>query len=85
MKQEKAIQVNKRVAFRYLSLCAKEISFPDRMKLVKEHEGLVKDLEHLEKRYDMDKISDVSLAQEVKNEIEKKQDRIKKILEELSF
>ena len=86
MAQERAIQVHKHgamVALNYLSRLAME--FPERMKLVKEHEKLVDYLEHLEKRYNIDKLSDPQHAQEVKAEIKKAQDKIREILDKLSF
>lgn len=72
----------KRVAFNFSKLA---LDFPERMKLVKEHETLSGNLEHLEKRYNIDKISDPAHAMEVKEEIEKAQKRLKEILDKLSF
>jgi hypothetical protein len=74
---------SKKVALNYLSRLAME--FPERMKLVNEHERLVEQLKHLEKRYNIDKISDSPHALEVKAEIRKAQNRIREILDKLSF
>ena len=72
----------KRVALNYSKLA---LEFPERIKLVKEHETLSGNLEHLEKRYNIDKISDPAHAIEVKEEIKKAQERLKEILDKLSF
>ena len=77
------IKLCKRVALNYQARLV--LDFPERMALVKEHEELVKKLEHLEKRYNIDKVSDPALALEVKEEIKKSQNRIKDILDKLSF
>jgi hypothetical protein len=74
---------SKRVALQYLTKLA--LDFPHRIKLVKEHGDIVENLEHLERRYNIDKISDPAYAQEIKKEIKEAQDRVKEILEELSF
>jgi hypothetical protein len=77
------IKLCKRVAMNYQARLV--LDFPERMVLVKEHEGLVEKLKHLEKRYNIDRVSDPALALEVKEEIKKLQNRIKDILDKLSF
>jgi len=74
---------SKKIALNYLRRLAAD--FPERMRLVKEHEELSKRLVFLEKRYNIDKISDPDQAKEVMEDIEKIQERIKEILEKLSF
>ena len=59
--------------------------FQNRLKLVAEHKDLFSKLEHLEKRYNIDKISDPAEALEIKKEIMDIQDRLKEILDKLSF
>lgn len=61
------------------------LDFSNRMKLVKEHGELSDKLIFLQKRFDIDKISDKAHANEVMAEIKDVQDRLKKILGELSF
>jgi hypothetical protein len=74
---------SRKVALNYLSKIV--LDFPARMRLVDEHEKLAENLKHLEKRYNIDKVSDPEQAQEVKKEIEVAQNKIKEILEKLSF
>jgi len=70
-----------RIAQKHLN----SIDFQHRLKLTVEHGKLSKSLEHLERRYNIDKISDPVEAQEVKQEIEKIHIRLKEILADLSF
>lgn len=70
-----------RIALNYVN----SMEFQHRLKLVKEHEDISKRLSHLERRYNIDKISDPVEAKEVKQEIEKSYKRLKEILDELSF
>jgi hypothetical protein len=71
-----------RVACNYLEKLA--LDFNKRLELAKEYQNLGERLLHLEKRFDIDKISDTPEAKEVKNEIDEIKKRSQKILEELT-
>jgi hypothetical protein len=67
-----------RVANRYLAL-----ELGKRIELSKEYKALEEKLEHLNKRFDIDRISDTPEAREVAEEIGKTNGRLKEILKEL--
>lgn len=61
------------------------LNFSERMKLVKEYDQLSEKMNHLKKRFNIDKISDPSEAQEIKIELNLIQTQIDDILEKLTF
>lgn len=68
-----------------ISILKIALDFSRRMNLVREYNSLSKKMEHLEWRFNIDKVSDPQEANEVKAELTQVQDQLKKILKELSF
>lgn len=71
-----------KIACKYLERLS--LDFNERMELVREYKDLGIQLEHLEKRFDIDKVSDTPEAREVEEEIKKIKNRSQEILEKLT-
>jgi hypothetical protein len=62
------------------------LNYSERMDLVKEHEDLLKNIKHLEYRHRyFESQTDPGEARKIEQAIKNSQDRIKEILEKLSF